>query len=110
MIHSVKRKCNKISGSLLEELTIEVNHLFCYDDASEPKLELISGEMNQFKGVCHLTSMKRTTISFPDDLTERIFALRKDERFTRCSYSELIRQLAERGLAMLDAERGQDSA
>lgn len=55
-----------------------------------------------------MTNMKRTTVSFPDELTERIFALRKDERFTRCSYSELIRQLAEKGLAILDDERGQD--
>lgn len=57
-----------------------------------------------------MTNMKRTTVSFPDELTERIFALRKDERFVRCSYSELIRQLAERGLSMLDAERSQDTA
>lgn len=52
-----------------------------------------------------MTSMKRTTISFPDELTDRIFALRKDERFTRCSYSEIIRQLTEKGLALLDQER-----
>ncbi len=58
-----------------------------------------------------MTNMKRTTVSFPDELTERIFALRKEDRFTRCSYSELIRQLAEMGLAMLDAERAvQESA
>lgn len=57
-----------------------------------------------------MTDMKRTTISFPPELTERIFALRKDDRFTRCSYSELIRQLTEKGLSMLDAERAQDSA
>lgn len=57
-----------------------------------------------------MTNMKRTTVSFPDELTERIFALRKDERFIRCSYSELIRQLAEMGLATLNAEHEQDSA
>lgn len=57
-----------------------------------------------------MTNMKRTTISFPDDLTSRIFELRKDDRFTRCSYSELIRQLAEMGLSILDAERSQDTA
>lgn len=57
-----------------------------------------------------MTSMKRTTVSLPDELTERIFALRKDDRFVRCSYSELIRQLTEKGLSMLDAERAQDSA
>lgn len=49
-----------------------------------------------------MSNMKRTTISFPDELTERIFSLRKDDRFVRCSYSELIRQLAERGLEILE--------
>lgn len=58
-----------------------------------------------------MASMKRTTISFPDELTERIFALRKDDRFTRCSYSDLIRQLTEKGLALLDEEQAaRDSA
>lgn len=52
-------------------------------------------------------NVKRTTISFPDELMERIFALRKDDRFTRCSYSELIRQLTEKGLAILAEEQGQ---
>lgn len=51
-----------------------------------------------------MAKMKRTTISFPDDLTERIFELRKDDRFVRCSYSELIRRLTEKGLAILDKE------
>lgn len=62
------------------------------------------------KGGDIMRNMKRTTISFPDELTERIFSLRKDDRFTRCSYSELIRQLAEKGLAMLEAEQSKDSA
>ncbi|MBD5162205.1 MAG: hypothetical protein HDT14_09370 [Oscillibacter sp.] len=58
-----------------------------------------------------MASMKRTTISFPDELTERIFALRKDDRFTRCSYSDLIRQLTEKGLAILAEEQAErDSA
>lgn len=54
-----------------------------------------------------MTNMKRTTISFPDALTERIFDLRKDDRFKRCSYSELIRQLTEMGLAILEANNGE---
>lgn len=86
------------------EMPIEVNHLFWYA-LSEPNRELV----NHLKGVFGMTNMKRTTVSFPDELTERIFALRKDDRFTRCSYSELIRQLAEKGLAMLDSEQRQDS-
>lgn len=57
-----------------------------------------------------MTNMKRTTISLPAELAERIFALRKDDRFVRCSYSDLIRQLAEMGLFLLELERGQDSA
>lgn len=57
-----------------------------------------------------MTNMKRTTVSLPSELTERIFALRKDDRFIRCSYSELIRQLTEKGLSILDAERAQESA
>lgn len=52
-----------------------------------------------------MTDMRRTTVSFPEELTKRIFALRKDDRFTRCSYSELIRLLTEKGLAILDEER-----
>lgn len=58
-----------------------------------------------------MTDMKRTTVSFPDELTNRIFSLRKDDRFVRCSYSELIRRLTEMGLSVLETERaGQDSA
>lgn len=57
-----------------------------------------------------MTKIKRTTVSFPDELMERIFALRKDERFVRCSYSELIRKLAEMGLSLLDAEQARDGA
>lgn len=50
--------------------------------------------------------MKRNTVSFPDELADRIFALRKDERFRRYSYSKLIRILAEKGLEIMaeDAE------
>lgn len=62
------------------------------------------------KGGISMTNMKRTTVSLPSELTERIFALRKDDRFIRCSYSELIRQLTEKGLSILDAERAQESA
>lgn len=87
-------------------MTIEVNHLFCYD-LSEPKKRRRT-KVVHFEGRCYcVTNMKRTTISFPDELTERIFSLRKDNRFIRCSYSELIRQLAERGLEMIEQEAAQ---
>lgn len=53
-----------------------------------------------------MTHMKRTTISLPNELADRVFALRKDDRFTRCSYSELIRQLTEKGLSALEGSNG----
>lgn len=49
-----------------------------------------------------MTNMRRTSVSFPPELADRIFSLRKDDRFTRCSYSELVRKLAEYGLKMLE--------
>ena len=53
-----------------------------------------------------MTNMNRTSVSFPPELAERIFALRKDDRFTRCSYSELVRMLTEYGLKSLDRNSG----
>lgn len=49
-----------------------------------------------------MTNMKRTSVSFPKDLSDRIYAMRKDDRFTRCSYSDLVRKLTEFGLEMLE--------
>lgn len=57
-----------------------------------------------------MTNMKRTTVSFPEELAQRIFALRKDDRFTRCSYSELIRQLSEMALEIVEKDAGHRSA
>lgn len=52
-----------------------------------------------------MTEMRRITISLPNELAERVLAMRKDDRFISCSYSELIRTLAEKGLASLNAEQ-----
>lgn len=57
-----------------------------------------------------MTDMRRMTISLPDELDKRILALKKDDRFIRCSYSEVARQILERGFEVLEAERAQDSA
>lgn len=46
-----------------------------------------------------MTDMKRITIAFPDDLDAAIIALRKTKRFERCSYSEIVRCLIQKGLA-----------
>lgn len=54
--------------------------------------------------------MRRVTISLPDELDKQILELRKEERFVRCSYSEIVRQLLEVGFAMRAAEQAQDSA
>lgn len=45
-----------------------------------------------------MTDMKRATISIPADLDNAIYELRKDERFARCSYSEIVRQLLAVGM------------
>lgn len=58
-----------------------------------------------------MTNMKRISISIPGSLDEKILALRKTDRFVRCSYSEIARKLLERGLDPINAERAaQDSA
>jgi len=49
-----------------------------------------------------MTGMKRMSIAIPDELDDRILALRKTDEFIRCSYSEIVRQIIERGL---DLER-----
>lgn len=40
-----------------------------------------------------MTSNKRMSISLPDDLERRLVELRKTERFCRCSYAEIIREV-----------------
>lgn len=57
-----------------------------------------------------MTDMRRVTIAFPDDMDKRILELRKEDCFIRCSYSEIVRTILERGFAVLDAERERDSA
>lgn len=52
-----------------------------------------------------MTNMKRTSVSLPPELAARIISLRKDDRFIKCSYSELIRMLAEFGLETLEREK-----
>ena len=40
-----------------------------------------------------MTDMKRVTISVTDEIDRRIIDLRKDPRFERCSYAEIVRQV-----------------
>lgn len=58
-----------------------------------------------------MTDMRRVTVSLPDELDKRILEMKKDDRFVRCSYSEVVRQMLEFGYKTYTAERaGQDSA
>lgn len=49
-----------------------------------------------------MTTMKRNTISFPDDLADRVLDLRMRKAFRNCSYSELVRMLVELGLKAVE--------
>ena len=50
-----------------------------------------------------MTEMRRITIALPDEIDRKILEMRKDDRFVRCSYAEIVRQLLEKGLV---SERG----
>jgi len=56
-----------------------------------------------------MTDMKRITVAVPESIDSKILELRKDDRFVRCSYSEIVRQVMEHGLALLRTE-AKDSA
>lgn len=45
-----------------------------------------------------MTEMRRITIALPDEIDRRILELRKDDRFVRLSYAEIVRRLLEKGL------------
>lgn len=55
-----------------------------------------------------MTGMRRVTISLPGELDNSVLALKKEDRFVRCSYSEVVRQLLERGFQVLAEERGEE--
>lgn len=51
-----------------------------------------------------MTDMRRVTIAIPDDLDKRILELKKDDRFVRGSYAEVVRQILERGLSAVNSQ------
>lgn len=60
-----------------------------------------------------MTDMKRITVSFPDEIDGAILRLRETDQFANCSYSEIIRQLVDRGLTRInedDTSSARDSA
>lgn len=52
-----------------------------------------------------MTEMKRITVAFPEEIDKAVYELRKDDRFVRCSYSEIIRRMVELGLRAQAQER-----
>ena len=52
----------------------------------------------EMKEVTILTDMKRVTISVPDWLDKAVLEMRKDDRFVRCSYAEIVRHILQLGL------------
>lgn len=53
-----------------------------------------------------MTDMRRVTVSLPDDIDKRILELRKDDRFIRLSYAEIVRRLLEQGLKSASGRDG----
>lgn len=45
-----------------------------------------------------MTDMRRVTITIPDSVDQKVLDLRKDDKFVRCSYSEIVRQMLDLGL------------
>jgi len=45
-----------------------------------------------------MTDMRRVTISIPDEIDQRVLAMRKEDEYARCTYSEIVRRLVLKGL------------
>ena len=48
--------------------------------------------------------MKRKTISIPEELDEQIMNLRKTDKYYKCSYGEIVRDLLIRGLSIYNRD------
>lgn len=55
-----------------------------------------------------MTDMKRVTISIPPEMDKKILDMRKDDKFVRSSYSEIVRTLVLAGLDISKQEKNQD--
>lgn len=51
-----------------------------------------------------MTKMKRTTVSFPDEIVEAIKELKKTDEFRKCSDSEIVRRMVQMGLDFMERE------
>lgn len=52
-----------------------------------------------------MTNMRRVTIVIPNSLDAKILELKKEDRFVRCSYAEVARQMLESGWLAMRAEQ-----
>ena len=52
-----------------------------------------------------MTDMRRVTIAVPDHIDQMVLNMRKDDRFVRCSYAEIVRQMLDLGLKAYEQER-----
>lgn len=48
-----------------------------------------------------MTEMRRITVALPEEIDKRVLSLRQDERFIRCTYSEIVRRALVCGLENL---------
>lgn len=54
------------------------------------------------RGMIKMTNMKRMTIAIQPEMERLLDELRKTDRFCRCSYSEIIRQLMVAGYEKME--------
>lgn len=51
-----------------------------------------------------MTEMRRISVAIPADLDRRLLEMRKEGRFIRCSYSEIVRRMVYQGMDMEKAD------
>lgn len=47
-----------------------------------------------------MTGMRRISVAIPEEMDKRLLEMRKDARFIRCSYSEIVRRMMDQGMKM----------
>lgn len=48
---------------------------------------------------------KRMSISINEEMDKKIIELKKTDKYCRCSYAEIVRQLIEAGIEVIEADR-----
>lgn len=52
-----------------------------------------------------MSGLKRMSISISEEMENKIVEMRKTDKFCRCSYTEIIRQLLEAGVKKFEADK-----